>query len=161
MVNRCQVISMSLGNTLATSSPAYENAGRRALQNGSLIVAAAGNHRPGTVGQPANSPSILAVAAVDNRLRLASFSCGSGAAPGAKVDIAAPGVSVYSSVPMPGRYASFNGTSMATPHVAGIAALWSQASKTRGFQLWQQLISRTRPLSLPMADVGSGLVQAP
>jgi subtilisin family serine protease len=161
VVNRCQVISMSLGNTLATSSPAYENAGRRALQNGSLIVAAAGNHRPGTVGQPANSPSILAVAAVDNRLRLASFSCGSGAAPGAKVDIAAPGVSVYSSVPMPGRYASFNGTSMATPHVAGIAALWSQASKTRGFQLWQQLISRTRPLSLPMADVGSGLVQAP
>jgi len=138
-------------------------AGQRSLQNRCLIVAAAGNHRqpppPDTVGQPANSPSIMAVAAVDNQLRLAPFSCGSGPVAGSKVDIAGPGVAVYSSVPMPARYAVFSGTSMATPHIAGIAALWSQATGAKGFQLWQQLTSRARSLPLPMSDVGSGLVQ--
>lgn len=164
IVNKCSVISMSLGNQVTTPSTAYEMAGQRALQNRCLIVAAAGNHRqppaPDTVGQPANSPSIMAVGAVDKQLRLAPFSCGSGAAAGAKVDIAAPGVAVYSSVPMPTRYAIFSGTSMATPHVAGIAALWAQATGARGFQLWQQLTSHARPLPIPAGDVGSGLVQA-
>lgn len=164
IVNKCSVISMSLGNQITTSSTAYEMAGQRALQNRCLIVAAAGNHRqpppPDTVGQPANSPSIMAVAAVDSQLRLAPFSCGSGSIAGSKVDIAGPGVAVYSSVPMPARYAVFNGTSMATPHAAGVAALWSQATGAKGFQLWQQLTSHARPLSLPVSDVGSGLVQA-
>jgi subtilisin family serine protease len=160
IANRCKVISMSLGNSVATPSTAYETAGRRALQNGCLIVAAAGNERPLTVGQPANSPSIMAVGAVDNRLKLASFSSGSGSSTGAKVDIVGPGVAVYSSVPLPSRYASFSGTSMATPHTAGIAALWSQATGAQGFQLWQKLVSHARPLPLPVADTGSGLVQA-
>jgi subtilisin len=56
IANGCQVISMSLGNTTRTPSTAYETVGRRALQNGCLIVAAAGNNgrTGGTVGQPAN-----------------------------------------------------------------------------------------------------------
>lgn len=158
----CQVISMSLGNTTATPSTAYETVGRRALQNKCLIVAAAGNHRPGTVGQPANSPSIMAVGAVDNQLRLASFSCGSGSAGGANVDLVGPGVAVYSSTRLPTRYATWNGTSMATPHAAGVAALWAQASAAnRGATLWQLLTSRALRLSLPTRDVGAGLVQAP
>ncbi|MBD2288176.1 S8 family serine peptidase [Microcystis wesenbergii FACHB-1317] len=161
IASRCAVISMSLGNTVSTPSTAYETIGRRALQNGCLIIAAAGNHRPGTVGQPANSPSIMAVAAIDSNLRLASFSCGSGTAQGANVDIAGPGVAIYSSVPMPRRYDVFNGTSMATPHVAGIAALHAQASGVRGAQLWQLLTSKALRLSIPTVDVGSGLVQAP
>lgn len=168
IANECQVISMSLGNTVPTPSPAYETIGRRALDNGCLIIAAAGNHRgnnprkPGTVGQPANSPSIMAVGAIDQRLRLASFSCTSGSELGANVDIAAPGVAVYSSVPVDqNRYDTFNGTSMATPHVAGIAALYAQAYGARGALLWLYLIWTARRLELPNVDVGNGLAQAP
>jgi subtilisin len=164
IVNGCQVISMSLGNINPKPSTAYETVGRRALQNGCLIVAAAGNNgrTGGTVGQPANSPSIMAVAAIDNYLKAADFSAKSGVFPGAKVDIAAPGVDVYSSVPMnQGRYAAFNGTSMATPHVAGVAALYAESTGKRGAQLWQLLTSHAMALSLPSARVGSGLVQAP
>jgi subtilisin len=168
IANQCQVISMSLGNTVPTPSTAYETVGRRALENGCLIVAAAGNHRlrvpnpPGTVGQPANSPSILAVAAIDSNLQLASFSCTSGTELGTNVDIAAPGVAVYSSVPTDkGRYALFNGTSMATPHVAGIAALYSQAYGVRGALLWLYLTWTANRMPLPSIDVGSGFVQAP
>ena len=137
IVNGCQVISMSLGNTDRNPSIAYENVGRRALKNGCLIVAAAGNHGPGTVGQPANSESIMAVGAVDSCLKAPDFSSPSGVFPGAKVDIAAPGVNVYSSVPVDkGRYDAFRGTSMATPHVAGIAALYAESTGKRGVQLW-------------------------
>ncbi|MEP6521520.1 S8 family serine peptidase [Microcoleus vaginatus DQ-U2] len=161
IANGCQVISMSLGNTTPTPSIAYETVGRRALQNGCLIVAAAGNHGPKPVGQPANSPSIMAVAAVDNCLKVAAFSSPSGVFPGCKVDIAAPGVKVYSSLPVDkGRYAAWNGTSMATPHVAGIAALYAESTGKRGDQLWQVLTCHAMALPLPSA-VGSGLVQAP
>ncbi|MEG4963128.1 MULTISPECIES: S8 family serine peptidase [unclassified Microcoleus] len=163
IVNGCQVISMSLGNETPTPSTAYETVGRRALQNGCLIVAAAGNNGPaGKVGQPANSPSIMAVAAVDNCLQAATFSATSGVSLGAKVNIAAPGVKVYSSVPMnKGRYAAFNGTSMATPHIAGLAALYGQWTGKRGSQLWQFLTSHAMALPLPNDRVGSGLLQAP
>jgi len=164
IANGCQVISMSLGNTTRTSSTAYETVGLRALQNGCLIVAAAGNNGAsgGTVGQPANSPSIMAVGALDKCLAVANFSARAGKSPGAKVDIAAPGVEIYSSVPMQQeRYAAYNGTSMATPHVAGLAALYAESTGKRGSQLWQLLTSRALPLPLPSASVGSGLVQAP
>ncbi|MEG4352333.1 S8 family serine peptidase [Microcoleus sp. LAD1_D5] len=164
IANGCQVISMSLGNTTRTPSTAYETVGRRALQNGCLIVAAAGNNgrTGGTVGQPANSPSIMAVAAIDNCVQVADFSATSDLIQGTKVDIAAPGVKVYSSVPMnKGRYAAYNGTSMATPHVAGLAALYAESTGKRGAELWQLLTSYAMALPLPNTRVGSGLVQAP
>jgi subtilisin family serine protease len=165
--NACQVISMSLGSPAsigAIPDRAYERAGRKALQAGSLIVAAAGNEseRPGfiaPVGFPANSLSIMAVAALDINLAIASFSCGGLNPGGGGVDIAGPGVNVYSSVP--GGHARFNGTSMATPHVAGIAALHAEATGLRGAALWTRLIQTARRMNLPSRDVGIGLVQAP
>ena len=167
LANRVEVISMSLGADVRQVSKAYEAVGRRALAAGTLIVAAAGNNAsrsagdPGFVGMPANSPSIMAVAAVDSNLRIADFSARSTTVRGGKVDIAGPGVAVYSSWPMPTRYKSISGTSMATPHVAGVAALLSQATGARGAELWAKLTQTARPLSLPSADVGAGLVQAP
>lgn len=168
VANRCQVISMSLGADVPTTTTFYETAGQRALNAGSLIVAAAGNNANrsagnlGFVGRPANSRSFMAVGALDGNLRIANFSPRDTALiAGTAVDIAAPGVGVYSSWLMPTRYRSINGTSMATPHVAGIAALWAQATGARGAALWQRVITSARALSLPIVDVGRGLVQAP
>ena len=131
-----------------------------------MIIAAAGNesNRPGliaAVDRPANCPSILAVAALDNRLQVAFFSNGGINPNGGGVDIATPGVRVLSSVPMPTRTGFKSGTSMATPHVAGIAALWAEARNLSGGALASALTASARRLTLPSRDVGAGLVQAP
>ena len=167
VANGCQVLSMSLGADVRRVSRTYETVGRRALAAGSLIVAAAGNNARrdlgsfGFVGVPANSPSIMAVAAVDSRLAIAYFSARSNPGRGGQIDVAGPGVDVYSSWPMPTRYNTISGTSMATPHASGIAALWCQATGRRAGDLWSTLTQQARRLSLPSADVGTGLVQAP
>lgn len=162
----CQVVSMSLGAVAPPGTPfskIFEAVALRVLKRGALIVAAAGNNRqqqpPGEVNHPANCPSIMAVGAIDAMGNLAVFSGTSG--PTGKVDIAGPGVAVHSSWPMPIRYRTISGTSMATPHVAGIAALIAEATGARGMELWGRLVSTATFLPLPCADVGSGLVQAP
>jgi subtilisin len=151
----CDVISMSLGSSSPVSA-AYTAAGRAALDRGCLIIAAAGNSAPSPTGSPANSPTIMSVASLEKDLRLSSFT------QRGKIEIAAPGRDVFSSVPMPGRYGTKSGTSMATPHVAGCAALWAQTSPTlRGLNLWRKLQETARQLPLPAPQVGAGLVQAP
>lgn len=171
VTNACQVISMSLGAPAGfgqTFSLVYEQVARRALRAGTLIIAAAGNEsdrRWGSikpVGHPANCPAVMAVGALDPQLLVAWFSCGGLNPKGGQVDIAGPGVDVRSSVPRPGLYDTFNGTSMATPHVAGIAAMHAEADPdARGRALWSLLVQSARRLALPARDVGSGLVQAP
>ena len=169
MTNGCRVVSMSLGVAINQKIQQYETPIRRALEAGTLVVAAAGNNaerpqNPGFVEPPANADAAMAVAAIDNRLRIAEFSARSSAQTGVGglVNIAAPGVDVFSSLPVSrGGHGLLNGTSMATPHVAGIAALWAQATGESGIALWNRLVQTVRPLSLASADVGSGLVQAP
>jgi subtilisin len=161
VTNRCHVISMSLGADGIPPQAAYTQAGQAALNAGGLMIAAAGNasRRPGTIaptGAPGNSPTIMSVAALDMTLRVAYFSSGG------KVEIAGPGVDVFSSWPLPQRYQTESGTSMATPHVAGAAALWAQSDPAlRGHSLWNALVQHARHLSFPATDVGAGLVQCP
>lgn len=168
--NNCAVISMSLGAPVAQGqpfSPVYETVARRALAAGTLIIAAAGNdsRRPAKilpVNHPANCPSILSVAAVDSSQQIAYFSCGGVNLQGGQVDIAGPGVDVYSSWPSPLLHRRISGTSMATPHVAGIAALYVEANPdVRGGALGWLLLQSALRLNLSGRDVGAGLVQAP
>jgi subtilisin family serine protease len=167
ITNGCHIISMSLGADVEQVSPAYEAVGRRALDAGALIVAAAGNNAarqfgdPGFVGVPANSASIMAVAAVDANLQIADFSAAANPVEGGEIDLAGPGVAVFSAWPMPQRNNTISGTSMATPHVAGIAALLSQATGATAQALWDALVQGARKLDLPATDAGAGLAQAP
>lgn len=162
----CQIISMSLGADVREVHPPYVAAGRRALERGSLIIAAAGNNArrsagdPGFVGSPANSPHIIAVAALDQQLRTADFSARSVQEEGGEVNLAAPGVDVLSSWPS-GTHTT-SGTSMAAPHVSGMAALICEATGARGEQLWQELVRHAAPLEGEAAeDVGAGLSRVP
>jgi subtilisin family serine protease len=170
IANGCDIISMSLGGATQPGqsySRIYETIAQRALKRGSLIVAAAGNESNRKAGivkpvaRPANCPSVLAVAAIDANLRVANFSTQGINPQGGQVDIAAPGVNIRSSWPLPDQYNSISGTSMATPHVAGIAALHAEASGLRGQELWNLLVRSAQRLPLPSVDVGTGLVQAP
>ena len=62
---------------------------------------------------------------------------------------------------MPERYRVMQGTSMATPHVTGCAALWAEDHGLRGRALWEKMQQWVRPLQQPATAVGAGLVQAP
>lgn len=163
----CQVVSLSLGAAVSPGesfSQVFEAAARRAAQQGTLIVAAAGNEseRPSfiaPVGHPANCPSIVAVGALDQQLRVAEFSNGGLTSGGGEVNLAAPGVGILSAWPMPTRTRTISGTSMATPHVAGIAALFAEASGERGLALANAMLRATRRLT-PARDFGWGLVQS-
>lgn len=167
--NGCAVVSMSLGAPTQPGQPfsaAFERVANRAMERGTLIIAAAGNESQRSngqiapVGHPANCPSIMAVGAVDSQIQIADFSSGTVDEIG-QVDLVGPGVDVYSSWPGAERYRKLSGTSMATPHVSGVAALYAERYPDRAWGLWARLSQVARRLPLPATDVGSGLVQAP
>ncbi|RLT02816.1 MAG: hypothetical protein DWI21_16715 [Planctomycetota bacterium] len=106
-------------------SQSLQDAINRAANAGILFIAAAGNdgsNNDSTARYPSNYNNVIAVAAIDSSGNLASFS-NYGAT---DVDLGAPGVGIYSTLPG-GTYGSYSGTSMATPHVTGAAALYAAA----------------------------------
>ncbi|MFX1283437.1 MAG: S8 family serine peptidase [Promethearchaeota archaeon] len=120
--NGAQIISMSIGiyNEEITNSTSYqlvEDALQYAFSMGVHIVASAGNDYPAPVIRPANNDYVIAVGAIDSMKKIASFSC-----QGPEVEVVAPGVNVYSTVPGD-NFGSSSGTSMAVPHVSGALAL--------------------------------------
>ncbi|MBN2391688.1 MAG: S8 family serine peptidase, partial [Anaerolineae bacterium] len=124
-----------------------------------LPLFAAGNNgpSPGSVGSPASNPGVFAVGASDPDDDVAYFS-GRGPSPWGEVKphIVAPGVNVLSSVPG-GIYTLSNGTSMATPHVAGLVALLRSANPTLSITETTDLIAQTAvPLALPLPNNDSG-----
>ncbi|SEA83635.1 thermitase [Thalassobacillus cyri] len=119
-----EVINLSLGCNCDTAT--LENAVNYAWNKGSVIIAAAGNDGVSTTFEPASYANVIAVGAVDEYDRRASFSNY-----GTWVDVTAPGVDIASTVP--GGYAYMSGTSMASPHVAGLAGLLAAQGKSN----WQ------------------------
>lgn len=122
-----RIVSMSLGGP---QDDALDRELSEAAASGALLIAAAGNDGDSTANYPAYHADVMSVAAIDAAGKRAWFSnCNS------DVEIAAPGVDVWSTLPG-NTYGSLNGTSMATPHVSGVAAMvmWakgSDASQTR------------------------------
>ncbi len=115
------VISMSLGGrTGQRKQRAYEKAIKYAHKKGAIVVVAAGNDNRNAIHTtPANVPGVITVTAVDSTLTRALFS---NYVNDLDMGIAAPGVDIYSTIPN-NQYTSFNGTSMATPFVAGLVAM--------------------------------------
>jgi subtilisin family serine protease len=182
---KCRVINMSLGmewKKLLQMPPAtflqvvqkalndYSIIGQKAIDNNCAIIAAAGNDsdRANGVVFPVSIPAaaskimgVGAVALVNGQFRIANFSNRGevGTQPGS-VDLVGPGVEVFSAT-TGNSFATFNGTSMATPHVTGCAALMAQARPNwTAMEIMGTLMGTAKPLDLSSVDVGRGLVQA-
>jgi subtilisin family serine protease len=160
-----RILSMSLGGS-SNSSVLFE-ATKWAYENGAVLVAAAGNEGDGdpttdNVAYPARYPWVIAVAAVDRYYNVPTWS-----SDGSEVDVAAPGVRVYSTY-RNGGYAELSGTSMATPHVSATVALIQALRLASGKNIldpdtiYNVLTSTALDIGPPGFDVysGYGLVDA-
>jgi subtilisin family serine protease len=159
VANGMQVVNMSLGTSQDVQS--FHDAIVRAYNAGVTIVAAAGNSG-GAVSYPAAYPEVIAVSATDQNNQIASWS-----SRGPEVDLAAPGVNIYSTYKGQ-SYATLSGTSMAAPHVSGAAALIIDTKKCdlnldgvcTPAEVQQRLEQTAIDLGTPGKDnlYGSGLV---
>jgi len=158
--NNMDIISMSIGST--QDSTAFRDACDKAYNAGLLLVASTGNtgNAAGTgdtVTYPGKYDSVIAVAATDSANNRASFS-----GTGSDVELAAPGVSIYSTY-LDSGYAAKSGTSMACPHVAGTAALvWAAYSNYSNVQVRERLQETAEDLDLTGKDdkFGYGMINA-
>ena len=155
-----QIVNMSAG--LAGFHPEMLGAARDLMQTGILPIFAIGNEGRGTSRSPGNYDAPLSVGACDESRKVASFSGG-----GTIVidnqqhtvpDLVAPGVDVYSSVPN-GQFRHLDGTSMATPVVAAVAALLLEKHPdATNLDLIDALLTSCVDLGYPEDRQGKGLV---
>lgn len=160
--NGMQVVNMSLGTSSDVQS--FREAVARVNSAGIVQVAAAGNSG-GSVIYPAAYPEVIAVSATDKTDTITSWS-----SRGPEVDLAAPGVDIYSTY-KGSTYQTLSGTSMASPHVAGAAALvlsvpgkcdYNSDSVCSPAEVQQRLEATAENLGVSGRDdlYGSGLVDA-
>ncbi|WP_411849988.1 S8 family peptidase [Stenotrophomonas sp. LGBM10] len=162
--NPAEVINMSLGGG-GTCSTTYQNAINGAVSRGTTVVVAAGNSNTNVSSSvPANCANVIAVAATTSAGARASFSNY-----GAGIDISAPGQAILSTlnsgttVPGTASYASYNGTSMAAPHVAGVVALVQSVAPTALSPAAIETLLKNTARALPGActgGCGAGIVDA-
>ncbi len=164
-----KVISMSLGGP--SSSAALTDAVNHAINKGALVVVAMGNSAHGSddapvarPSYPAATPGVMSVGASDSKDKAARFTQA-----GKWISVIAPGVDIHATFPtyatgMPGlSYGAISGTSMATPLVAGLAALvWSQNPKMTAQQVRERIESTSDDLGPDGYDIlfGHGRVNA-
>ena len=147
--NGARVINLSLGGT--APSETLQAAADYAREKGALLVAATGNSG-GRVLYPAACERVIAVAATDRTDQHPTFSNY-----GPQVDVAAPGVDIYSTWYRRDGYFSQSGTSMATPHVSGLAALiWSERPTWSPEQIDDTLMRTALDVQAPGWDPYSG-----
>ncbi len=162
--NPAEVINLSLGGSGACGSTT-QTAINGAVGRGTTLVIAAGNDNTNVSNaSPANCANVVAVGSVTSTGARSSFSNY-----GAGVDIAAPGSTIMSTLntgtttPGSETYANYSGTSMATPHVAGVVALIQAVSATpkTPAQVEALLKSSARPFpSTPSQPIGAGIADA-
>lgn len=146
------VISMSFGGP--SPSALTERVCAEAFARGIVLCAAAGNDGVWRYEYPASYDEVLSVAAVDARAVRAPFSQMND-----RLDLSAPGVDILSTIPHEG-FASFSGTSMATPHISGVAALLKSYARQDAAVIAQQLVGSGKALGAPEEYGEGGLVQA-
>ncbi|MBV6804788.1 S8 family peptidase [Xanthomonas euvesicatoria] len=162
--NAAEVINMSLGGG-GTCSSTMQSAINGAVSRGTTVVVAAGNSAANVSGSlPANCANVIAVAATTSAGAKASYSnYGSG------IDVSAPGSGILSALnsgtttPGNASYASYNGTSMAAPHVAGVVALVQSVAPTTLTPAAVETLLKNTARALPGAcsgGCGAGIVDA-
>ncbi len=160
------VVNNSWGSSYSASEE-FKTDIQHLLDAGILPVFSAGNDGPGsgTVGSPGSLPEALAVGATDSSDAIASFSS-RGPSPWSEIkpEVSAPGKNVRSTLPG-GAYGTLSGTSMAAPHVSGLAALLFQAdSSLRGDAARLESVLKSTAVRLgsaiPNNDYGWGRVDA-
>lgn len=154
IANDMDIINMSFGGS--TSSRTLQKVVDKAYNGGILLISSAGNNgydKKGSITYPAAYEAVIAVGAVDQQNKRVNFS-----STGRQLELVAPGVGILSTVP--GGYGYESGTSMASAHVAGVAALvWQDKPTLSNVQVRNQLINTAFSLGDPFS-FGNGLVDA-
>nr|WP_083207927.1 S8 family serine peptidase [Fictibacillus arsenicus] len=169
--DNAKIVSMSLGSSEPSdgTDPMAQAVNRLSEDKGTLFVIAAGNAGyEGAIGSPGAADAALTIGAVDKSDKIAYFTS-KGPRYGDKAikpDLSAPGVGIVAARSAlssgTGSYRSMNGTSMATPHVAGAAALLLQKNPDwTGTQLKEALMSTSKKLNYSPYHIGTGRLDVP